>query len=245
MADEREKCFVIGPIGQEGSPERRHADMLLNLVIKEVLEKDPFSYCVVRADEVAEPGSITSHVIRDVMQSPLACADLTFLNPNVFYELGIRHAAKMPTIHLAQEGTNLPFDSINQRTIFADFNSWEGIKAARKKLKEFVETTKQIDYKIINPVVESQAIYALSQSNNPLVDTIISIKERLSDLERSSKKYSNVRILSAKFDGNSIENFSDEEAKTVRENLEINRKSREAREKAKIALMKLGEKGNY
>jgi hypothetical protein len=27
-------CFVIGPIGKEGSPERRYSDLLLNAVIK-------------------------------------------------------------------------------------------------------------------------------------------------------------------------------------------------------------------
>jgi hypothetical protein len=49
-------CFVIGPIGEEGSPERDAANWLLNRVIKPVLTADPFNYVVKRADELPTPG---------------------------------------------------------------------------------------------------------------------------------------------------------------------------------------------
>jgi integrase/recombinase XerD len=51
-------CFVIGPIGEEGSSDRKHADLLLNSVIKEVLEDTEFRYNVKRADE----GRIASQI---------------------------------------------------------------------------------------------------------------------------------------------------------------------------------------
>jgi hypothetical protein len=35
-ATKKALCFVIGPIGREGTPERKHADLLLHAVIKEV-----------------------------------------------------------------------------------------------------------------------------------------------------------------------------------------------------------------
>jgi hypothetical protein len=35
-------CFVIGPIGKDSSPERKHADLLLHAVIKEVFEAKEF-----------------------------------------------------------------------------------------------------------------------------------------------------------------------------------------------------------
>lgn len=86
-------CFVIGPIGLAGSEMRAHADLLLNLVIKEVLETPEFGFAVKRADEDADPGMINDRVIQDILNSELAVADLSFLRPNAFYELGIRHAA--------------------------------------------------------------------------------------------------------------------------------------------------------
>jgi hypothetical protein len=48
-------CFVIGPIGRDGSAERKHADLLLNTVIKQVLETGEFGYKVKRADADADP----------------------------------------------------------------------------------------------------------------------------------------------------------------------------------------------
>src|SRR4051794_19221992 len=95
-------CFVIGPIGSVGSDPRKHADLLLNLIIKEVLESAEFGYRVKRADEDTAPGMINDRVIYDVLNSDLAVADLSFLNPNAVYELGIRHATLKPVIHIAR-----------------------------------------------------------------------------------------------------------------------------------------------
>jgi len=113
-------CFVIGPIGADGSPERKHADLLLHAVIKHVLEADEFGYRVKRADEDADPGMIGDRMISNILDAELVVADLTDLNPNAFYELGIRHSSLKPAIHVARAGTSLPFDTVAQRTIFID-----------------------------------------------------------------------------------------------------------------------------
>jgi hypothetical protein len=44
-------CFVIGPIGDDNSLERKHADLLLHAVIKQVLEAEEFGYTVKRAGD--------------------------------------------------------------------------------------------------------------------------------------------------------------------------------------------------
>ena len=68
MADngERKTCFLIGPIGAEGSEERIKADWLLKGIVKPALENEEYGYKVTRADEIAEPGSITDQVITSV-----------------------------------------------------------------------------------------------------------------------------------------------------------------------------------
>src|ERR1700674_995409 len=113
-------CFVVGPIGKDGSPERKHSDLLLNAVIKQVLQQTEFGYLVKRADEDADPGMIGDRVISDLINAELVVADLTDLNPNAFYELGIRHSTEKPTIHVARAQTILPFDTVTHRTIFVD-----------------------------------------------------------------------------------------------------------------------------
>ena len=85
------RCFVIGPIGDEGLEVRNKADWLLLEIIKPVLEADTFGYVVKRSDEISEPGMITDQVISSVLDDDLVIADLTGHNPNAFYELAIRH----------------------------------------------------------------------------------------------------------------------------------------------------------
>ena len=85
--------LVISAIGDVGSPERIHADMTLNAIIRPALAECGITEAnVKRADESAEIGMITDHIIMEISDSDLIVADLSFLNPNVFYELGIAHA---------------------------------------------------------------------------------------------------------------------------------------------------------
>jgi hypothetical protein len=48
---------------------------------------------------------IGDRMIADILHADLVVADLTDLNPNAFYELGIRHSAEMPAIHIVKAGT--------------------------------------------------------------------------------------------------------------------------------------------
>ena len=116
-AEDRKSCFVVGPIGEEGSEERRKADWLLNGIVKPVLENDPFNYAVHRADEFADPGMITDQALTSAMDADLVIADLTGRNPNAYYELAVRHMVQSPVIHMILEGETIPFDIKDYRAI--------------------------------------------------------------------------------------------------------------------------------
>lgn len=102
------ECFVICPIGSEGSEARERADKLMEHIIEEAL--GDFDYTPVRADQITEPGSITNQVIQRTVESDLLIADLTGHNPNVFYELAVRHATAKPYIQLIDSSESIPFD---------------------------------------------------------------------------------------------------------------------------------------
>ena len=131
MANKNKTCFVIAPIGPEGSDTRKRSDQLLKHVLEAALE--PRGYEVVRADRISQPGSITIQVLEHVINSEIVVADLTDHNPNVFYELAVRHAVQKPLIHMILSGQSIPFDVADFRTIQFELDL-DGAEAAREGL---------------------------------------------------------------------------------------------------------------
>ena len=114
-------CFYISPIGKDQSEERKHSDLFLESIISPALEE--FGYKVVRADSIGKAGMITNQIIDYIINSALVVCDLSFHNPNVFYELSLRHSTRKPTIHIIRKCDSIPFDINDFRTIIIDDSS--------------------------------------------------------------------------------------------------------------------------
>jgi hypothetical protein len=108
-------CFYITPIGEENSEHRRHADFLMEYIIKPAVKE--FGLTVVRADQMGKPGMIGKQVIEHILKARLVIADLSFHNPNVFYELCLRHTTRLPTVQVKRTLDAIPFDLNQYRTI--------------------------------------------------------------------------------------------------------------------------------
>ena len=138
MTNENEKiCFVIAPIGEPESETRKRSDQILRHIIGPAAEER--GYRAVRADELDKPGLITSQVIQHVVDDPLVIADLTGRNPNVFYELAIRHAIRKPIIQIISKGESIPFDVAGTRTIFVDHHDLDNVAAAKSSIIEQIK----------------------------------------------------------------------------------------------------------
>lgn len=111
-------CFYVTPIGEDGSDHRKHSDLFLSSIVEPALEQ--FQLKVVRADAIDKPGTITRQIIEYLIKSRLVIADLSFHNPNVFYELAIRHAARLPVVQIIRASDRIPFDLSQSRTIKID-----------------------------------------------------------------------------------------------------------------------------
>lgn len=111
-------CFYITPIGEEGSDQRKHSDLFLGQLIEPAVEQ--FQLSVVRADKIDQPGIITRQIIDYILKSRLVIADLSFHNPNVFYELALRHAVRKPVVQIVRARNSIPFDINQMRTIVID-----------------------------------------------------------------------------------------------------------------------------
>jgi hypothetical protein len=111
-------CFYIAPIGEEGSDQRKHSDLFLSSLVEPALKE--FGLEVVRADAIGEAGMITSQTLEHIMRSRLAIVDLSFHNPNAFYEMAVRHCCRLPVIQITRKQDKMPFDVNQVRTIVID-----------------------------------------------------------------------------------------------------------------------------
>jgi hypothetical protein len=157
----KKQCFVISRIGEKDSVERKASDKVLKYIIKPACEDD---YTVVRADKEADSCVITASIIKQIIEADLVIADLTGRNPNVYYELAIRHASEKPYIHICQENELLPFDISNIRTHFYDLNDLEKTDECKNKIKEAINNFKKSKHEIISPISISKALISLSGS---------------------------------------------------------------------------------
>jgi hypothetical protein len=111
-------CFYIAPIGEDGSEQRKHSDLFLGSLVEPAMES--FGLKLVGADSIDKPGVITKQIIEYIIKSRLVIVDLSFHNPNVFYELAIRHMMRLPIVQIARMSDRIPFDINQMRTIRID-----------------------------------------------------------------------------------------------------------------------------
>src|SRR5947209_1829535 len=175
-------CFVVGPIGPADSETRKRSDALLEYIIKKVLEAQPFQMVVDRADEIQKPGLITQQVIERVVNADLVVADLTDHNPNVFYELALRHATRKPVVHLILSGQTIPFDISHQRTIYYDTTNLATAEKAKEELKKHAEAVLGGADGGDNPISAGLVVLDLAQSKSTTDQSLARILKEITDL---------------------------------------------------------------
>lgn len=177
-------CFVIAPLGEDGSSARRRSGQILAHLIRPVASN--FGYDVTRADEIAEQGIITTHVVQHLVNDALVIADLTGRNPNVYYELAVRHATRKPIIQLIESGEPLPFDVAATRTIVIDHKDLDSVEEAKKQLARYIANAEAAAPGTIDsPISLALDIDILRQSSDPQRAGLADIVERMASVQGS------------------------------------------------------------
>jgi hypothetical protein len=191
VRQEQKLCFVVSPIGMPGSEQRIHADWVLECIIKPAMEAIP-SFTVKRADHDPRPGQIDVNMINDLNSAELVIADLSFYNPNVFYEVGIRHMLQKPIIHMQLASEKPSFDVIGFRAIPLSVSTIQEIRQARDELSKQLLAVLHPGYIVSNPVINaigSKAIDKISITADSLLkDELLALNDRLKALEATERR---------------------------------------------------------
>lgn len=138
QVDGKKKCFVVCPIGEEGTPTRKESDQLYKHIIMPVCEACGF--VANRVDQQNDANPITQTIIESLETAELVIADISNHNPNVFYEMGYRARTQKPMIHLKRKGETIPFDIATIRTLEYDLNDLDNVEYVKGKLKLTIES---------------------------------------------------------------------------------------------------------
>lgn len=189
----KKSCFIISPIGEDASEIRKRADQVLKHILTPAAQA--CGYEPIRADKISEPGLITSQVIQHIVDDPLVIADLTGMNPNVFYELAIRHAIRKPLVQIVNKGEKIPFDVAGMRTIPVDHHDLDSVEEAKAEIQKQIKVVecKKPD-QIESPISVSVELQTLRQSDRPedrtLAEIVAALSQMRSDVALLDKRLS-------------------------------------------------------
>ena len=179
--DEKKIAFIISPIGKQNSEERIRSDQILNHIIRPIVTE--LGYEAKRADDITSPGIITTQIVDHIIKDPLVVADLTDHNPNVMYELALRHVIRKPVVQLICEPQNLPFDIAANRTIKLNYRDLDSVACAKENLRKFILEVINDPTLVDSPISQAILIDTLKQKvDDPVTTTILKISQGLSEV---------------------------------------------------------------
>jgi hypothetical protein len=185
-SDFEHECFFIAPIGEDGSEVRRRSDGVRDWIVRPAA-KEAAGLETIRADDVGEPGQITAQAVQHTLKAKAAVADLTGGNPNVYYELSVRHGALLPVVLIAEKGTKLPFDISQSRVIFFDHTDLSDASRAKDELQSQIEAS--LTAPPDNPISDGMRLAQL-QAGNVEEQTLAAVLDRLERVSQTTEQIS-------------------------------------------------------
>jgi CheY-like chemotaxis protein len=143
-------CFVIMPFSSTGSCTKDEWTEIFENLIKPAVEKSGFNYKCERAN--LNYGSIIEDILDKLNRSELVIADITDSNPNVLYELGVRHTIGGPTIVIAQSKVDIPMDLLPYSFIIYGWKTQKERYIFTKRIKEVIAYLEENPHKAVSPI---------------------------------------------------------------------------------------------
>lgn len=127
-------AFVLMPFDDD-------LTLIYNTIVKPCVESDDFNLVCKRADDIKTNKAIIQDIFKATCEARIIIADMTRLNPNVMYELGIAHTLGKETILIYQreQVIKFPFDLAHIRRIEYENNATGG-KRLETELREVLRS---------------------------------------------------------------------------------------------------------
>jgi hypothetical protein len=156
-------CFIILPFSQTTTEHtesywKSHFEEFLKPVIEEIGDIE-----VTRSDTMR--GDILNQIIFKLINSDIVIADVTDSNPNVYWELGVRHSYKNGTIIISDKNYKIPFDISKSEVHFYHPNDHikneHFIRKIKKAVKNCCTNPEIYDSHVLEAVSGRGSIYNL------------------------------------------------------------------------------------
>ena len=121
-------------------PSEEEFDSIYEEYIKKPLIEE--GYLIKRDKEIPGSSKIVEDILHNIRSAEIVIADLSGLNVNVFYELGIADEKRKYVILIAKKGDELPFNLAHRRTILYDITN-KGLKHLSQQIIVYVKAYKK------------------------------------------------------------------------------------------------------
>ncbi len=198
--EQNTRAYVIMPYGGSDEQLKKEFNNIFRFLINSALNSYDPTITPIRQDYTGEGGHIIDNVIQNLGMDELVIADISMLNWNVAYELGIRHAlSKNRTVLLCNDETEIPFDIRSLNIIIYSRHDWMSqIDDVEKRLVQAIKSAMETN-RCDSPVHscftalpenltamlsnsndrEQKRIAELSDQNRQLTEEIEQLKARL------------------------------------------------------------------
>lgn len=206
-------CFVLMPFG---SKEDENANVIQFDKVYEQIFKPAIVNAglePIRADEESIQGIIHKPMFERLMLCEYALADLTAANPNVFYELGVRHGIRpYSTVLTCAKGRRLPFDVSPLRTLSYEIdekgvpiNEEINVNEVYEKILECKEPT---DDSPVYQLVENMPRPEINRLKTDVFRDSVDYTKRIKEKLKEARKYTSTEVKQVE---NELSNIKDQD----------------------------------
>lgn len=187
--EKQKTCFFITPIGKEGSDVRKFSDKVRDFIRYHVFD-DSFPYELIRADENVTASTITDVMINNIIDDDLAIVLMDYENPNVFYEMAVRHASGKPCFVIVSDQYQESHERLRAFDIkdvhelafpykeMMEFSIGDTVPTKLnqfvKKLKTAIKNYEDGKQEVLNPIIRARRDFRL-----PPRETVSSLLEKV------------------------------------------------------------------